>query len=241
MVGTRLGVGHSGRTPGDKRSTVIPRLVPAVLCLSLIGCQGLPNQELESDVAERTHSAPIEIPVGDGPHAGIIKEVLGERLPHERGPDQGGTDFAAQVFADGKVDFAEYEAAMFHTVACVAAEGYEVDGPLRFPDGFLVLYPGVDPRVYLTYQVIAPPDSNTQADIELSAVMETCDVEWRWWVEQSWLRQHVPTEAEVQRWLDRAWECAREREYEIGDPPSVDDDLMSVVFPGSGCQPWLEE
>lgn len=185
-------------------------------------------------------TGPADIVVGNGPSASIIREVLTQALPFDAAPDPAGLQLAATVFADGEVSFAEYERAMAATVTCITSNGFEVNGPLRYPDGFLVVVPGVNPNIYLSYEVLMGDESDEETELALSAVMEQCDVQWRWWIEQVWLRQHEPSEIDIQRWLDRAWECARQRGYEISEPPSADDDLHKVVFPGSGCEPWNE-
>ncbi len=136
-----------------------------------------------------------------------------------------------RVFADGEVTFAEYEEAMSATVVCLRDEGFVVEGPLRYGQGgFLVIAPGVDPSIHLSYFGVDVREP------EYSQAAELCDSRWRLRIETVWLGQHEPTAEQIQAWLDAAWECGAEKGISIHDPPDPSLDLSPVL--AAGCQPW---
>lgn len=74
--------------------------------------------------------------------------IFDERLPFSPGPDIGGQALQEEVFADGEVTADEYERAM--DAAIGRADGFQVEGPLRYPEGYLVVETGMDPTLRLT-------------------------------------------------------------------------------------------
>lgn len=168
--------------------------------------------------------------------AAFIEEVLSTLVPAYTGPDVGGKALQDEVFADGIVTFAEYERAMTARVECLRAEGYDVEGPLAYPDGGLSLAPGDDPRLSLSFQIFGdlPAAENPADDVDIR-----CQSQWSLAIEAVWDAQNAPSEQEVQTWLERAWRCAAERGMPLSDPPTVDEAMLSVIRPYN-CTPWEE-
>jgi hypothetical protein len=157
--------------------------------------------------------------------------VFNEPLPVDPGPDRSGRALQTEIFADGVVTASEYERAMRAAVECMRAQGFDVEGPLRYPDGPLAVEPGLDPTIRLSVRARVRSDP---AD-RYGEVNATCQAQWSYAVEQIYLRQFQPTEAEVQAWLDRAWSCAREKGMSISSPPTEEDASQAVL---QGCRPW---
>lgn len=186
------------------RSAVIPRLVVAALLVAACSELG---------------SSPEPI-------------VWNEPLPYDPGPDVGGLTLQSEIFSDGEVTFDEYERAFTAGVECMRVEGFDVEGPLRYPDGPLVMEPGIDPRHRLT---LVAHDVTPDVDERWSDVNQRCQVQWYYMVEQVYLRQFNPTEEELRAWLERAWACALEKNMGLSDPPTEEEAMAAV---GSGCRPW---
>lgn len=158
--------------------------------------------------------------------------VFTDPLPDDPGPDTGGPALQREVFADGRVTFNEYERAMFAAIECMRDEGFNVEGPLRYPDGPLLLAPGIDPRHRLTLLARGvPPDP----DDRFGGVNARCLAQWSYAIEQAYLRQFAPTPDEVRAWLERAWECLEEKGLPLSSPPTEQDATLSVL---QGCRPW---
>jgi hypothetical protein len=157
--------------------------------------------------------------------------VFDEDPGWDPGPDVGGKALRDEVFSDGEVTFDEYERAVTAAVQCMRDAGFDVEGPLQYPDGGIVVVPGWDPRLRLGIR--AHPGEDPQ-DI-FGDVNGRCQAQWSWHIEQVWFQEHEPTEAETQAWLERAWECAGRQGAPIASPPTVEDALNSVAY---GCRPW---
>lgn len=179
----------------------------------------------------------VVIMVGEGPFTDLIEEALSIALADDPGPDKGGIALNEEVFADGQVTFAEYERAVIAALECVTREGFEVEGPLYYPNAPLPISPGSDPRLSIGFQVVYREETTEERDAFLSEVMGRCQAQWMDRISQVWLEQHAPTQEEVQAWLERAWACARDRGLEVSDPPTIEQAIMSVL---SGCRPWEE-
>ena len=174
----------------------------------------------------------LGISVGEGPYEDLIRDILNKPMAFAAEPIPEATRLLSEVFADGLVTFPEYGKAVEANVQCLVEAGIKVTGPMSYQEGgALVVQPGVDPGMYLTYLISDPSPSD-------DPVIERCDMGWRWHVEQVWLHQNAPTEDEIDVWLDRAWACAREHGIKLSDPPSVAKDLHLVVGAGLGCKPW---
>ncbi len=158
--------------------------------------------------------------------------VWNEPLPYDPGPDVGGLTLQREIFSDGKVTFDEYERAFTAGVECMRAEGFEVEGPLRYPEAPLAIAPGTDPRHRLG---LIARNIAAEEDERWSDVNQRCQVQWYYMVEQIYLRQFVPTEEETRAWLERAWACAEAKGVDLSDPPTEDEAVMAV---GLGCRPW---
>lgn len=157
--------------------------------------------------------------------------VFEGRLPFDPGPDVGGRSLQNEAFADGKVTFDEYERAMTAAIQCMREAGYEVDGPLRYPDGPMAVEPGTDPTQRLSYRARVGDDP---AD-RFGEASGRCLAQWVWAIEQEYFKPLRPTEREIQEWLERAWACGAERGAKISSPPSVEEAMDSVRL---GCRPW---
>lgn len=152
------------------------------------------------------------------------------RLPADPGPDIGGRALQEAIFADGKVTFDEYERAFSAAIQCMRDEGFDVEGPLRYPDGYVPVMPGFDPRLKLTLNAHVGED----AEDRFGEVNARCQAQWSYAVEWVFLHQFAPTEEEIQRWLERAWACAREHGLPVSDPPTVEEAIRAVP----PCEPW---
>ncbi len=157
--------------------------------------------------------------------------VFDDPLPVDPGSDVGGRALQEQIFADGQVSFDEYERAFAAAVQCMRDEGFDVEGPLHYPDGYLVVEPGWDPRHWLTSRAHTGDDP-TDLYGEVNA---RCQAQWSYAVGTVYRRQFQPSEAEVQAWLEQAWQCAREKSLQVSAPPTVDEAMTAVTF---GCRPW---
>ncbi|MEX2323529.1 MAG: hypothetical protein WEA29_07135 [Acidimicrobiia bacterium] len=73
----------------------------------------------------------------------------------------------------------------------------------------------------------------------LSDVQLRCQEQWSYAIGFVWREQNRATGEELQRWLERAWECARQRGSVLSDPPTEIEAMMSA-FDGTqdGCVPW---
>ncbi len=155
-----------------------------------------------------------------------------EPLPHDPGPDVGGPALQAAIFADGMVNHAEYERAFTAAIDCMRNEGFDVEGPLTYPDGALVISPGMDPTLRLTLLAHNVPAAE---DARWSEVNGRCLAQWSYAVERVYLDAFAPSEAEIAAWYERAWACMREQGIELSDPPTDAEGLDSVSY---GCRPW---
>jgi hypothetical protein len=172
------------------------------------------------------------------PRASTTLGAVDGRTPHDDAGfaspppvDEAAADLQERVLADGEVTPAEYEQATQATVDCVRAEGYTVEGPARYPDAPVYhSAPGADPRDYLYWAATGVDD-----DEAFYAVSDRCTAEWSERVEAAWQAQHAPSEEEVQAWLERAWECMRERGLPLSDPPTDEEADLSIQH---GCRPW---
>lgn len=162
--------------------------------------------------------------------------VFEGRLPADPGPDAGGQALQRTIFADGEVTFDEYERAVTAGVQCMRDEGFDVEGPLLYPEGFLVVAPGFDPRNRLTFRAI---DTEQSDGVDrFGQVNERCEAQWYYAVERLWDEQFEPTEEEIRAWLERAWECAEENGLPLSNPPSEEEATTAVQH---GCEPWLTD
>jgi hypothetical protein len=185
------------------------------MALALVACSGS-----EDDIGAAATEA-------DNPFSAIMREPL----PADPGPDVGGLTMQESVLADGYLTFADYERAVRATVDCIREQGFAVDGPTRFPDApFIVVVPGVDPSLRFVWTFEDVPDQGA-----LDEVAESCRAQWSYWVEHAWDLQNEPSEQDIQAWLDRAWQCARDRDLPLSDPPTEDDATAAVA---AGCRPW---
>lgn len=157
--------------------------------------------------------------------------VFEGRLPFDPGPDVGGTALQEEVFADGEVTFDEYERAMEAAVQCMRDEGFEVDGPLRYPDGPIAIEPGMDPTQRLTLRARVANDPTDR----FGEVNGRCLAQWAYAIEQEYLRPFEPTEAQIRDWLERAWTCLEERGGSVSSPPTAEEAMDAVRL---GCRPW---
>ena len=171
-----------------------------------------------------------------GGQTGPTPLVFEGRLPADPGPDEGGRALAEDIFADGEVTFDEYERAFTAGVQCMRDAGFEVEGPLRYPDGALLIEPGVDPRNRLTLRALNT-DRGDGID-HFGPVNERCEAQWYYAVERLWDEQWEPTQAEIDAWLERAWTCAGEMGLPLSSPPTDHEAMDAVAY---GCQPWLAD
>lgn len=158
--------------------------------------------------------------------------VWSEPLPYDPGPDVGGLTLQEEIFSDGEVTFDEYERAFTAGVDCIRAEGFEVDGPLRYPVGGMSVAPGWDPRHELS---LLARNITSNVNQRWSDVNHRCQVQWYYMVEQIYLRQFLATAEETRAWLERAWACAEEKGMDLSDPPTEEEAVMALGF---GCRPW---
>ncbi len=157
--------------------------------------------------------------------------VFDEPLPHDPGPDVGGRALQEEIFADGAVTFDEYERAFTAAIQCMRDEGFDVQGPLRYPEGYLVVVPGWDPKHWLGSRASVGDDPQDR----YGDVNGRCQAQWSYAVGAVYRRQFEPSEEEIQAWLRRAWDCARAKGLALSNPPTVEEASDAVPF---GCRPW---
>ncbi|MEX2323525.1 MAG: hypothetical protein WEA29_07115 [Acidimicrobiia bacterium] len=195
----------------------------AIVALLLAACAGSPQVSPISS----TPFDEIRIPQFTGPGA------------LDPGPEMGGRALKDEVFADGMVTFDEYERAMNAYAQCVRDEGFEVDGPfVQSPQVGYALSPGEDPRNLLIVSfpgIDSEPKRARNSEVDLR-----CQEQWSFAIETVWREQNAATGAELEAWLERAWECARQRGTLLSDPPTLDEAMRSANagFVGDGCVPW---
>ncbi len=122
---------------------------------------------------------------------------------------------------------------MVAAIQCMRDEGFEVQGPLKYPDGVLVVEPGFDPRLRLTLLAHGINSDSARWD----AVNRSCKAQWSYAIEQVYLRQFSPSQTEMRAWLERAWACMEEQGIALSNPPSEQEAVDSV---GHGCEPWVQ-
>lgn len=164
----------------------------------------------------------------------LIAEALAAPLPAEPGPDQGGEEFQREVFRDGVVTFDEYERAVLEEIRCIEREGFAVEGPYRYPEGPMIVFaPGADPSIRVDWAAVVPDEASEER--RLDQVMLRCEMQWRYRIERVWLGKHAPSEAEVDAWLQRLADCAREHGLSVSLPPTPDEQVQAIA---RGCRPW---
>jgi len=87
---------------------------------------------------------------------------------------------------------------------------------------------GVDPGLYMDYWTV-------NASSTIDADFEYCQGLWEFTVAHVWLAANEPSESERQRWLEAAWDCARELGMTLSEPPSRENATDAVAM---GCGPW---
>lgn len=191
--------------------------IAALILVGLVGCSG----SSESDATSTVDFDEITLNV-------------------DPGTDAGGRALKEEVFSDGVVTFDEYERAMNAYAQCVRDEGFEVRGPLSYPadDGTVAGFgPGEDPRDLLN--VWFPGVFDAAESDRLSNVDLRCQEQWSYAIQFIWREQNRATGVELQEWLERAWECARQRGTVLSDPPTEIEAMMSANDGHfDGCVPW---
>ncbi|MEX2323526.1 MAG: hypothetical protein WEA29_07120 [Acidimicrobiia bacterium] len=198
-------------------------LVALLAVVAAVGCSG--------EAGSPASSTPGVSPISSTPFDEITLGV-------DPGPDRGGAALKAEVFADGAVTFEEYERAMHAYAQCMRDEGFQVDGPVPMgPEVGAALSPGDDPRNFLlvTFPGIvseAEDQRNSEADLR-------CQEQWSFAIEKVWAEQNAATGIELQEWLERAWDCARQRGTVLSDPPTeLEATLSALDGMHDGCVPW---
>jgi hypothetical protein len=132
------------------------------------------------------------------------------------------------VFADGRVTFAEYERAKNESAECIRRAGLTVEGPFRVgenPASGYVVVPGYDSHLWLMMHHIVIDDDD---DRRWSVESARCQAQWSERIEQVWLGQHEPTEAQIQKWWANLYQCAAEMGL-------TEDQATAVTLQ---CRPW---
>lgn len=165
----------------------------------------------------------------------LIAAVRQEGLPGDPGSDAGGVGGKALedvAFADGLVTFDEYERVVLAAMQCVRNEGFNVEGPFRYPhpNAELAIEAGTDPTLRLSWHGL-----NIKEEERFGEVTAACQAQWSHRIEQVWLRKNAPTQDEIETWLERAWECATQKGLPVSDPPTEEEALNGVHY---GCRPW---
>jgi hypothetical protein len=125
--------------------------------------------------------------------------------------------------------FAEYHEAMTETVDCLSKHGFNVEGPISADSNILVVEPGGDPRLRLSY-VTEVSDAQLP---DFDRVDAQCRQAFLTRIEEAYLDSIEPTDAEIERWLDRAWSCVEN--FGLIADKTVETAMRSVV---DGCRPW---
>lgn len=199
------------------------RRVAAVATL-LVGCSAQPTTNPPLHEAWDPHGL---VPTA-GPHKELISDSVrtNAELPL---PDES-IALHLRVFADGQVEYSEYEEAMFAAAECAAEMGHEIVGPFVSDpaEGWGQIEVGVDPSNFL--MVLArDPSPQFGEDAEL------CQSVWQWRIDDVWRAIHEPTESEIRLWLRAAWSCAKQQGIPLSDPPTEEEAVDAVSL---GCRPW---
>lgn len=173
---------------------------------------------------------PSEIlPESGGAHRAFIEEAVTIAVVNEYRFTEASALFHKEVFADGEVTRAEYERSKFASADCLRELGHTVLGPIEFgPDTGRLVFVGGDPRDYLHWLIVEPGDTASDDGM-------LCQELWDFTVSHVWLSIHTPTELERQLWLTAAWDCARDKDLPLSDPPTEREAADAVAF---GCEPW---
>lgn len=197
----------------------------------LVGALALVTSCTSPNSSEST-AAPWD-PYGLVPTEGEYRQIIEKavrsmaRLPITDESAEAQRDY----FADGEIVYAEYEAATFAYASCLRDKGLEVLGPVNYRNGGgLLVIAGFDPANSLDVLVMNPPDWDYTPDLEW------CMSVWLERVERVWMDQHEPTVTDIEQWQQAAWDCARERDLPLSNPPTLDDAHRAVR---EGCEPWL--
>lgn len=110
--------------------------------------------------------------------------------------------YQREVFADGVVEYAEYEEAVLRTVACMRDAGLVVADPAPSAGGRFLEY---------SYEVVAGSEAELPAaTAEADAAYVRCYVEFESLVGEAWLRQTAPSEEELDAALEGLAGCLRD-------------------------------
>lgn len=181
--------------------------------------------------AEPTSSNPLdpyELLPRTGEHLDDITYAVGVAVNNGYAFTDDSVAFHREIFADGTVDRAEYERAVFAAAECMGDLGYNIEGPFQYgPNTGEFVTVGSNPADHMYYWAInAPPTFD--ADIEV------CQELWEFTISEVWNAVNLPTEAERQAWLEAAWNCARERGLTLSEPPTE----LEAMQVASECEPW---
>jgi len=143
------------------------------------------------------------------------------------------SEYQREVFADGVVEYAEYEEAVLRTVGCMREAGLVVDDPVPSSGGRFLEY---------SYEVLADSDAElAAATAEADAAYARCYVEFEALVGEAWLRQTAPSEEELDEALDGLAGCLRDAGVEgIDDGFATPEEMSAAVARIDPTPPVLE-
>ena len=149
--------------------------------------------------------------------------------------------YQADLLADGRLTFSEYEKAIFGAVRCEEAAGFKI---LAYPEQGKPGRPGPELTARGEYQYLPiPPDDGDQAN--LRAALAGCESEYVSVLRPMWADHVAPTQSDMQAARDDIARCLRSHGVKAPSHPSGEE-LMKLAFPPDGVayaprpeQPYL--
>ncbi len=124
------------------------------------------------------------------------------------------SEYERIAFEDGQITYAEYSDATARTLACIADEGFSVNGPFSDETGrFLNFSAG--------YSV--SPEFQASEDQRIQETMQRCDEYYLDAISATWARQTAPNEAELLLATKDFESCLREIDNSLIELPTLED------------------
>ena len=137
--------------------------------------------------------------------------------------------YQADLLADGRLTFSEYENAVFGAVRCEEAAGFKI---LAYPEPGKPGRPGPELTARGEYQYVqvAADDADRSS---LAAALSDCENEYVSVLRALWADHVAPTPADMQAARDEIARCLRAHGIKVPSHPSGEE-LMKLAFPPDG-------
>jgi hypothetical protein len=124
-------------------------------------------------------------------------------------------EFQAEILADGKVDFAEYQRSILAVITCIKEEGLEVRGPpVLEPDGYTYIY----------FYGVPEGGEAKLSDAQVNGKYNSCYSRFGELVDSVWFAQNAPTMGDASPALKRRFlDCFSENGVDLPDDSNITD------------------